>query len=277
MRNLRVCVAGALGRMGSLIARRVYSEKDMELVCAVERDDNEHIGRDLGELIGLGSIGVRVDKSSNLDNVIEEKKPDVLIDFTSPNATPKIAKTCAEKGVNIVIGTTGISQEKLKEIENLVVEKNISAVISPNMSLGMNVLFKLIKIATEVLKDKDYDIEIIEAHHRFKKDSPSGTALKIGEIISNTLGKPLKEVERYRSRGMFERKKGEIGFSVIRAGDIVGEHTVMFATLGERLEIRHVAHSREAFVNGVIAAVRFLRNAEKGKVYNMFDVLGLRG
>ncbi len=277
MSGLRVGVAGALGRMGSLISRRVYNESDMELICAFERDDNENIGRDLGELIGLGSIGVKIDRSSDMKDVLKEKKPDVLIDFTSPDATPKIARACAEEGVSLIIGTTGISPDKLKEIEELIVKNGVSAVISPNMSLGMNVLFKLVKIAAEVLRDKDYDVEIIEAHHRFKKDSPSGTALKIGEIVAKALGSPLDEVERYRGRGIFERKKGEIGFSVIRAGDIVGEHTVMFATLGERLEIRHVAHSREAFVNGVIAAVRFLKNAEKGKIYNMFDVLGLRG
>ncbi len=274
---MRVAVAGALGRMGSLISKRVHSESDMELVCAFERDDNKNIGKDLGEILGLGKIGVRIDKSSDMDKVLEEKKPDVLVDFTSPDATPTIAETCANRGVNLVIGTTGLSTDELKRIEKLVVNNGISAVISPNMSLGMNVLFKIVKLVAEVLKDKDYDVEIIEAHHRFKKDSPSGTALKIGEIIADVFGKSLKDVEKYRGRGIFERKKGEIGFSVIRAGDIVGEHTVMFATIGERLEIRHVAHSREAFVNGVIASIKFLKNAEKGKVYNMFDVLGLRG
>lgn len=276
MEKTRVGVAGALGRMGKGIIKKIHEAEDLELVLAIEAPGNPNRGTDIGELIGLGRAGVDVGTADELEEALKKADPEVLIDFTTPEAAVENIKTAAERGVNLVVGTTGFSEEQRMEIEAAVIHNNAAAVISPNMATGVNVFFKA---AVEVARYlKEYDVEIIEAHHRFKRDAPSGTALRAGELISEALGRDLEENAVYgRGRGVIgERKDGEIGFHSIRGGDVVGDHTVVFAGDGERLEITHRASSRDAFVNGALKAVRFLKGREKGKIYTTWDVLGIR-
>jgi 4-hydroxy-tetrahydrodipicolinate reductase len=276
MEKTRVGVAGALGRMGRGIVKKVHEAEDLELVIAIEAPGSPNKDRDIGELVGLGRVGVDVVTADELGDALKKVNPEVLIDFTTPEAAVENIKTAAEKGVNLVVGTTGFSEEQRREIEAAVIHNNAAAVISPNMATGVNVFFKTAVEVAGYLKE--YDVEIIEAHHRFKRDAPSGTALRAGELIAETLGRDLEENAVYgRGRGVIgERKDGEIGFHSIRGGDVVGDHTVIFAGDGERLEITHRASSREAFVNGALKAVRFLKGRERGKIYTTWDVLGIR-
>ncbi|MFQ5801146.1 MAG: 4-hydroxy-tetrahydrodipicolinate reductase, partial [Candidatus Hydrothermarchaeales archaeon] len=202
---------------------------------------------------------------------------EILVDFTNPQAALKNAKIAAESGVGLVIGTTGLKKEELEVIERSVEEKHISAVISPNMATGVNVFFKLVK-DTALSLGEGYDVEIVEVHHRHKKDAPSGTALRAGEVIAKALGRDLEKDGVFGRKGMVgKRKTEEIGVHAVRAGDVVGDHTVLFAGEGERIEVIHRAHSRQAFVNGVIKAIRFLAGrAGDGKIYSTWDVLGIR-
>ena len=272
---IRVAVTGALGRMGRGIVRSVLARDDMELVAAIEAPGKEEKGKDVGELIGAGRCGVALSTADELREVLLESRPEVLIDFTTAEACVATAKLAASLGVNLVIGTTGFGEEERREIVRAVEENRIAAVISPNMATGVNVFFKIAEQLASVLKD--YDVEIIEVHHRHKKDAPSGTALRVGELIARARGLSLEECARYsRGRGVIgERSEREIGFHAVRAGDIVGEHLVIFAGEGERVELIHRAHSRQAFVEGAIRAARFVAGAEKGRVYSTFDVLGL--
>ncbi len=272
---IRVAVTGALGRMGSGIVKSVLAQDDMKLVAAIEAPGKEEKGKDVGELIGVGKCGVALSTADELREVLLEAKPDVLIDFTTAKACVSTAKIAASLGVNLVIGTTGFAEEEKQEIVRAVEENGIAAVISPNMATGVNVFFKIAAQIARVLKD--YDVEIIEIHHRHKKDAPSGTALRVGELIAEAQGKRLEECARYsRGRGLIgERSDEEIGFHAVRAGDVVGEHIVIFAGEGERVELIHRAHSRQAFVEGAIKAARFVARAERGKVYSTFDVLGI--
>ena len=280
---IRVAVTGALGRMGSMIIKTISGREDIELVLAVEVSTKVEIGKDICELLGLGKIG-KTDKtgetgimltgSDELENALEDTRPDILIDFTSPDAAFKTIKTAAGAGINLVVGTTGFTGEQRREIEDIIKESGICAVISPNMATGVNVFFKVVRDIAKTLGD-DYDIEIIEAHHRFKKDAPSGTALKAGELIAEAAGRDIEEIGMFgRSRGVIGERGEEIGFHSIRAGDIVGDHTVLFAGEGERVEITHRAHSRQAFVNGAIRAVTWLyENGKPGRIYSSWDVL----
>ncbi|WP_456474363.1 4-hydroxy-tetrahydrodipicolinate reductase [Candidatus Pyrohabitans sp.] len=272
---IRVAVTGALGRMGSGIVRSVLAQEDMELVAAIEAPGKEEKGRDIGELLGVGKCCVALSTADELRSVLQEAKAEVLIDFTTAKACVATAKLAAPLGVNLVIGTTGFTEEERQEIVRAVEENGIAAVISPNMATGVNVFFKIAAQIARVLRD--YDVEIIEIHHRHKKDAPSGTALRVGELIAEAQGKKLEECARYsRGKGIVgERSREEIGFHAVRAGDIVGEHMVIFAGEGERLELVHRAHSRQAFVEGAIRAARFVAGAEKGKIYSTFDVLGI--
>lgn len=255
--KIRVCVSGALGKMGSSIIRTIAAQEDMQLVCAVEAPNSTSKGKDVGEVLGIGKLGVAIVTSDELDAVLKKSKPDVLADFTVASAAVETVKRAAENKINLVVGTTGLTNEQMNEIKNAIEKNKISAVISPNMATGVNVFFKA---AQEVAKTlgRECDIEIIEAHHKFKKDAPSGTALKLGELISQASGKNV----------------GKEKFHSVRAGDIVGEHTVIFAGDGERLELTHRAHSRQAFVNGAIKAVRFVHGKKDGKTYSTWDVLG---
>ncbi|MFQ5975288.1 MAG: 4-hydroxy-tetrahydrodipicolinate reductase [Candidatus Hydrothermarchaeales archaeon] len=276
MIEVRVGVSGACGRMGGSIIRKVLDQEDMEVVCAIEASSNSRIGEDIGEVLNLGKIGIGITSAEDLDKTLKETRPDVLVDFTSADTAVDTIKIAAKNGVNMVVGTTGFSDVQKEEISGAIELGGISAVISPNMATGVNVFFKIAGETARILRD--YDIEIIETHHKHKKDAPSGTAVRVGEIIAEALGRDLdKDGVFGRKKGIIgERSKEEIGFHAIRAGDIVGEHTVLFGGDGERVEITHRAHSRDAFVNGTIKAIRFVnQNKARGKIYTTWDVLGI--
>ncbi|MFO7899802.1 MAG: 4-hydroxy-tetrahydrodipicolinate reductase [Planctomycetota bacterium] len=262
---LRIGVNGAAGRMGKRLVALVAEANDLELVCALEADDHEACGRDAGEVAGAGPVEVPIAATM-------EARPDVLIDFSSPASTVARAAECAAAGTALVVGTTGLGDDQVAELE--AASKQVACVFAPNMSVGVNVLAILARRAAEAL-GPDYDVEVVEAHHRFKKDAPSGTALKLARAAADGLHRELDEVVVYGRRGMTgERTSQEIGIHAVRAGDIVGEHTVMFATLGERIELRHSAHSRETFARGALRAARFVAGQQPG-LYSMEDVLGL--
>ena len=270
---IKVAVAGALGRMGSSIIRTVAGQEDMQLVAAVEAVGTPDSGKDVGEVLGLGRLDVEITASADLDKTLKETEPDVLTDFTVADAAVDTIGVASKNGVNLVVGTTGFDNSQLGEIESLVKENGVSAVISPNMATGVNIFFKVVEDVAGLLGD--CDIEVIEAHHKHKKDVPSGTALRAGKLIAEATGKDLDKDGLFgRSRGVIGERGSEIGFHAIRGGDIIGEHTVLFAGDGERLEITHRAHSRQAFVNGTIKAIRFVyENRGAGKVFSTSDVL----
>jgi 4-hydroxy-tetrahydrodipicolinate reductase len=271
---IKVAVTGACGRMGSKIIKTIVKEDDMAVVAAIEVPNTPLQGKDVGEAIGIGEIGVEISGAENLKEVLLNKKPDVIVDFTIAKAAVGTIKTATECGVNLVVGTTGFSDDEMREITESIEKHQVKAVITPNMAVGVNVFFKVIKDLAAIIGD--YDVEIIEAHHKHKKDAPSGTAVKAANIIAQQLNRNMEEVGVYGRKGIVgERTVEEIGVHAVRGGDIVGDHTVLFAGDGERLEIVHRAHSRQSFVNGVIKAVRYVLNADKGRVSDMGDVLGL--
>ncbi len=266
----KVIVAGAAGRMGRRITAMVETHADLELAAGFESPGSEFIGADMGELAGISANGITV--SEGLETVIDDGE--VVIDFTFHTATMAFARMCAAKGRAMVIGTTGLDAAELAELAEL--SKKFPCVQSPNMAVGVNVLFKTARKVAEILGDA-YDIEIIEAHHRMKKDAPSGTALKLGEMVAAGVKRNLDEVGIYCREGIIgERSDTEIGIQTIRGGDIVGEHTVMFAGPGERIELTHRAHSRDNFARGATVAAAWVNNRGNG-LYTMFDVLGLEG
>jgi 4-hydroxy-tetrahydrodipicolinate reductase len=266
---LNTVVIGACGKMGQLIVRVIQESHEINLVGAVERAGHPLIGKKFGETPGSGKPGIVITES--LSRI--ESDYNVIIDFTTPENSLNNLKWAVFEERAIVIGTTGFSQKEREEIERLGPETR--TIFSPNMSVGVNLMFKLITEAAQVLGD-DYDVEIIEAHHRMKKDAPSGTALKMAELLARALKRNLNEVGRYERKGMIgERKKEEIGIQTIRAGDIVGEHTVIFGGVGERLEITHRAQSRENFARGAVRAAKWIVDQKKG-LYDMMDVLGLK-
>lgn len=272
---IKVAVTGACGRMGSKIIKTILQQDDMEVVAAIEAPQSPLEGKDVGEAIGVGPIGVKITAAENLAKALKESKAQVLVDFTIATAAIKTIKTTADCGVGLVVGTTGFSEEQLAEIKDSVSKNNVKAVVSPNMAIGVNVFFKILKDLAPILAD--YDVEIIEAHHKHKKDSPSGTAVRAFEIISEETDRNPAEVGVYGRHGLVgERTKDEIGVHAVRGGDIVGDHTVLFAGEGERLEITHRAHSRQSFVSGVIKALRFIPTADEGKINDMADVLGIK-
>ena len=265
----KVIVAGAAGRMGQRISFMVHQHPDLELAAAFEHADNPAVGRDVGENAGFGTTGIIIE--AGLEPVID--KGDVIIDFTFHTATMEFVRLAAEHGRAMVIGTTGLSADDLALLRSTA-EAHFPCVQAPNMAVGVNVLFKLVEKAASVLGDA-YDVEIVEAHHRMKKDAPSGTALKLGEMAASALGRDLAEVGVFERHGVIgERTDKEIGIQTIRAGDIVGEHTVYFAGAGERIEITHRAHSRDNFARGAALAAAWVAGRPNG-LYTMFDVLGL--
>ncbi len=265
----KVIIAGAAGRMGRRIGYMVNEHQDLHVSGGFEKKGHPDVGRDLGELGGYSKIGVVV--VEDIGPVLDQG--DVIIDFTYHQATMEIARKAAEHNKAMVIGTTGLSQENLEELAEL--SKGFPCVQAPNMAVGVNVLFKVVQKMASILGD-DYDIEIVEAHHRMKKDAPSGTALKLGEMAAQGVNRKLEEVGVYSRHGIIgERSDKEIGIQTIRAGDIVGEHTVLFAGAGERLEITHRAHSRDNFARGAALAAAWVVKQANG-LYTMFDVLGLK-
>jgi len=267
MKEVRVIVVGAAGKMGSRIIHIINETPSIVLDRAIERSDHPSIGKDIGEIIGLGKMNIP------LEGDLKKGGGDVVINFTNPKASIGSLEFAQKMGLATVIGTTGLSPEQMERIKEL--SKGVRCVFSPNMSVGVNVMFKIVQEVTQVL-GPEYDIEIFEAHHRLKKDSPSGTAAKLGELIAKASGRDFNQVGVYGRKGMVgERTKEEIGMQVIRAGDIVGEHTVLFGGIGERLEIIHRAHSRDNFARGAVRAALWVVNQPNG-LYDMQDVLGLK-
>ena len=265
---LRIAITGAAGRMGKTLIEACQQAEGCQVSAAVERPGTSLIGADAGELAGVGALNVTL--VDDISSVINDF--DTLIDFTSIETTLNNLQICKANKKHIIIGTTGFSDEQKQIIKNAANETAV--VFAPNMSVGVNLCLKLLEMAASVLNE-DYDIEIIEAHHRHKVDAPSGTALKMGEVIADTLGRDLKECAVYGREGHTgARDPQSIGFETIRAGDVVGEHTVMFATDGERVEITHKASSRMTFAKGAVRAAKWLQSKDKG-LYDMQDVLGL--
>ncbi|MBM3309688.1 MAG: 4-hydroxy-tetrahydrodipicolinate reductase [Candidatus Altiarchaeales archaeon] len=266
---IKVALIG-VGRTGSLVAKSII-ERKMQIVAAFAAQGDPQVGQDVGILAGLQKIGVNVSSAADLAKILDSSKPDVVVDFTVANAFMQNLGLLAGKKLNLVVGTTGFSEQQLNEIKDVVKKKDIGVVLSPNMSVGVNVFWQLCREAARNLKG--YNIEIIDKHHKFKKDSPSGTALKAAQIIAEAQGLSQRNFV-YGRQGQSLRNEGDIGIHAIRAGNIVGEHTVIFASLNERIEITHIAQSREAFAEGVPKAIEYIR--EKKGFYGMDDVLGLK-
>lgn len=268
MTALKIAVAGASGRMGKMLVETIMASDDAELVGALDATFSTMVGSDAASSLGKHS-GVTIE--SELAKGLE--KAEFLIDFTRPEGTLKHLDYCAEHGIKMIIGTTGFD-EAGKEAIALAAQKT-AIMFAPNMSVGVNVTMKLLELAAKSFSH-GYDIEIIEAHHRNKVDAPSGTALKMGEVIANALGRDLNEVGVFSREGVTgERDPSAIGFATIRGGDIVGDHTVLFAGIGERVEITHKSSSRVTYAHGSLRAARFLADKKTG-LFDMFDVLGLR-
>jgi 4-hydroxy-tetrahydrodipicolinate reductase len=263
---MKIAIAGASGRMGQMLIEATLGQPDLALAVALDRADSPAIGRDCGEPIGR-TTGVPVGA-----DLAALAGADVLIDFTRPEATLRHLEACTRCGVKMVIGTTGMDEPGKQAIR--AAAQRIGIVFAPNMSVGVNATFKLIEMAARMLGDS-YDVEIVEAHHRHKVDAPSGTALRMGEIVAAALGHPLADLAVYAREGHTgERRPGSIGFATIRGGDIVGDHTVLFAGAGERIEITHRSGSRQSYATGSLRAARFIGSKIAG-LYDMFDVLGL--
>jgi len=266
---IKVGITGASGRMGRALIEAVNEAGDLQLAAAIERPGSAALGADAGELAGVGPLGVTVvdDLAAVIDGL------DVLIDFTRPEVTLANLARCRAAGTRIVIGTTGFDAAGKQAIAEAA--RDIGVVFAPNMSVGVNLCFKLLDLAARIMGN-EVDIEIIEAHHRHKVDAPSGTALRMGEVVAAALGRDLDKVAVYGRQGQTgERPRDAIGFETIRAGDIVGEHTVMFADIGERVEITHKASSRMTFARGAARAAAWLMDQPAGQ-YDMQDVLGLK-
>ena len=266
---IRVAVTGAAGRMGKNLIKACFQSPETELTAAIEHPKSDALKIDAGVMAGAGTLNIEI--KSSLQEVIQDF--DLLIDFTRPEITLNNLEECRKSGKSIVIGTTGFTSQQIKVIESAA--KEIPIILAPNMSVGVNLCLQLLATAAQVLGN-DVDIEIIEAHHRHKVDAPSGTALRMGEVIAENLGRDLSECAVYGREGITEeRDRRTIGFSTVRAGDIVGDHTVMFADIGERIEITHKASSRMTFANGAIRAAIWLKGKNSG-LFDMQDVLGFR-
>ncbi len=265
---LRVAIAGASGRMGRTLIEAVLRGADMTLAAALDVAGNPHLGKDAGELVGA-ACGVKI--TDDIERVLTGC--DVLIDFTRPEGTLHHVALCRKRGVRPVIGTTGFDDAGKAAIADAA--KDVAIAMAPNFSVGVNVTFKLLETAAKSL-GQGYDIEIIEAHHRLKVDAPSGTALRMGEVVAQATGRDLKQCAIFGREGVTgERKDDTIAFSTIRGGDLVGDHTVMFIGMGERLDITHRSSSRMNYATGALRAAQWLMG-KPGGLYDMFDVLGFR-
>jgi len=266
---VKIMVAGAAGRMGGRIVHMIHQNPETELAGAFEHPGHKSVGEDVGSVAGIGELGIKIRGSfDEADNGAE-----VLIDFTQPESTLENTRQAAEKGISMVIGTTGITEKGITEIKTLA--KKIPCVMAPNMSVGVNVMFKIAGEMARILGN-DYDMEILEAHHRLKKDAPSGTAMRLGQMLADAVDRDLEKVGVFGRKGMIgERTDEEIGIQTWRAGDIAGEHTVMFGGMGERLELVHRAHNRDNFARGAVRAALWITGKPAG-LYDMQDVLGLK-
>ncbi len=263
-----VVVAGAAGRMGSRLVALLHQDTDLRLVAALEAPGHPTVSRDAGEVAGVGRLGVPI--GDDPESALGRNR--ILIEFSVPAATLAHLDLVARLGGGAVIGTTGLTPDDRQEVERLA--RQVPIVLSPNMSVAVNVAFKILADMARMLGD-DYDVEITEIHHRFKKDAPSGTALRMAEVVAQALGRDLGKTAVYGRHGVpGERTPSEIGVMSLRSGDVVGEHTVSFGALGERLELTHRAHNRDNYARGALRAARFVAGARPG-LYSMHDVLGL--
>jgi 4-hydroxy-tetrahydrodipicolinate reductase len=260
-----VAVNGACGRMGQRIVQLAHEDPELSVGAALDDSGHSSQGCDIGESAGLGRLGVPVTAQ-----IAPHHRIDVVIDFSTPEGTLAVLPTCIDRKIPIVVATTGFSDAQRKDVE--AAAHHTAVLFSPNLSLVVNVLFKLVKEAASALRDKGFDVEIIERHHRYKKDSPSGTALHFARIIQEAMGEMA--VRHGRDGLVGERPGKEIGMHAVRAGDNVGEHTIIFSTLGETMELVHKGHTRDAYVRGALQAAKFLANRPAGR-YTMSDVLGL--
>ena len=260
-----IAVNGAAGRMGQRLVHLCQQDAELQLGAALEAPGSPHLGRDIGEVCGLGRIGVAVRDALPADNRVE-----VVIDFSMPQGTMNVLPVCVKRRIPLVVATTGHTPEQKSQIEEAA--HDTALLMAPNMSLSVNVLFQLVKQASELLAGKDFDVEIVERHHRFKKDSPSGTALHFARIVQEAMGQA--ELRHGREGLVGERPRGEIGMHALRVGDNVGEHTIIFSTLGETLELTHRGHTRDSYARGALLAAKFLAGKPAGR-YSMDDVLGL--
>jgi 4-hydroxy-tetrahydrodipicolinate reductase len=265
MPAIKLAIVGACGRMGKRLIALAKADKSLELVAAIDKPDSAEQARDAGEIAGIGSIGLPITFDLR-------PTPDVLIDFTAPISTRRWLKTCHDREIAMVIGTTGLKDKDHAAID--IASENIPILQAPNMSVGVNVLLKLAGLAAQGL-GAEYDIEIVEGHHRFKKDAPSGTALALADSILKATGKTRKSLVYGRHGDDDVRQPGQIGMHSLRIGDEVGKHTVYFAALGERVELGHVATSRDTFAAGALRAAKWLHNQKAGR-YSMNDALGLK-
>jgi len=265
---VKVVIAGCSGRMGHALLEGVFADSELVLHGALDRAESIQIGRDAGELFGKVT-GVKI--SANVSEVL--KGADVLVDFTRPEPSLEYIAACRQANVKLVIGTTGFTADQKKQIE--AAAQNVGVVFAPNMSVGVTLLINLVQAAAKVLNE-GYDVEIIEAHHRHKVDAPSGTALRLGEAAASALDRDLERCAVYGREGVTgERDANTIGFATVRGGDVVGDHTVLFAGIGERVELTHKASSRATFALGALRAAKFLADKKTG-LYDMQDVLGLK-
>src|SRR5712691_5672826 len=258
-------INGACGRMGQSLIALAKDDAMLSVVAAIDSPNHPRLGQDAGEIAGVGALGVKVAAELPL-----QTRVDVIVDFSMPEGTMNILKTCIERRIPLVVATTGHTPDQKREIEEAAHETAI--LMAPNMSLVVNVLFKLTQTAAQLLKGYGYDVEIVERHHRFKKDSPSGTALHFAKLIQAVQGQT--QLRHGREGVIGERPAHEIGIHAVRAGDNVGEHTILFSTLGETMELVHKGHSRDAYAKGALQAAKFLANKPAGR-YSMDDVLGL--
>lgn len=262
----RVAVNGAMGHMGSMVVRELATDAELRLGAAVDVPRHPGLGRDVGTLVGLG-MPLGVSLSDDLDSDVN-----VMIDFSTPAGAMRCMETCVQRKIPLVLGTTGLDEHQTSKVR--AAANIIPVVFAPNMSAGINLLLKVVAEVARAL-GPDYDVEIVETHHRFKKDAPSGTALKLAEVIAKATGREIGKDAVFGRHGPHaERRAGEIGIHAVRAGDVVGEHTVTFAALGERVELAHKVGSRETFARGALRAAKFLL-AKKPGLYSMLDVLGL--
>ncbi|MEK6622552.1 MAG: 4-hydroxy-tetrahydrodipicolinate reductase [Planctomycetota bacterium] len=260
---IKIAVNGACGRMGARIVALVCEYPGLTLVAALEREGHPSLGKDAGIIAGCGEIDLKVSAALRVE-------ADVLIEFSSPESAIGIAEVCAKRGTALVVGTTGLNPQQHEKMRGF--SRQSPCIVSPNMSVGVNVLFDVVSHMSRMLGN-DFDIEIVETHHRFKKDSPSGTALRLAEKICDATHKKMDKDVIYGRLGLTgERPAGQIGVHAVRSGDVVGDHTVVFGSMGERIEITHKAHTRDTFVRGAIRAAKFLAKKPPG-MYSMSDVL----
>jgi 4-hydroxy-tetrahydrodipicolinate reductase len=266
---IKTIIAGAGGRMGGRIVQLINETQDMTVAGAFEKSDHPAVQKDLGEWLGIGNKGLPI--ASDLKEVIDQGE--VIIDFTFHTASLEHLRLASARHKPIVIGSTGFTSEEMEEIKTLC--RSVPCLLAPNMSVGVNVMFKVVGDVAKALGE-EFNIEILEVHHKMKKDAPSGTAMKLAQVLAQARSQDLEKVAVYERKGIVgERTPGEIGIQTFRAGDIIGEHTVLFGGMGERIEIIHRAHSRDTFVRGALRAARWIISQKNG-LYDMPDVLGLK-